>query len=363
MRKRWLSSLVTALVVFCCVSLNAAACTNITLRTTGGDVVRGRTMELGGNLESEMLVIPKGSPLSGYGPTGDQDGLQWTAAYNVAGLNGFHLPFIVDGLNDQGLSGGMLMFPTFARSQTFDAAKLDKTISAEQVLTWALTQYATVDEIRAALPEIQVIDVSLPSVPAFPLHYIFTDKSGKSIVAEYTDGTLDIYDNPLGVLTNSPPFPWHEINLRNFVNLTITNVPSVDLDGLELAPLGSGESLHGLPGDFTPPSRFVRATIYTHAAPQLDSAEETVLEAFHIMNQFDIPPGIVSGNPATTPAGEKPEQELTQWTVVIDQSNLKIYVTTLQNRGIQVFDLSTIDESKGVQQLPLASETTITAIG
>lgn len=363
MRKKLFSSFVTALVVFCCVSLSAAACTNITLRTTGGDVVRARTMELGGDLESEMLIIPKGAKLSGYGPNGDLDGMAWTATYSAAGLNGFHLPIIVDGLNDQGLSGGMLMFPTFAKSQTFDAAKQDKTISAEQVLNWALTQYATVDEVRAALPEIQVIDVALPDVPAFPLHYIFTDRSGKSIVAEYTDGNLNIYDNPLGVLTNSPPFPWHEINLRNFVNLTITNVPPVNLDGIDLAPIGSGESLHGMPGDFTPPSRFVRATIFSHSAPKLDTAEDTVLEAFHIMNQFDIPPGIVPGNPATTPAGEKPEQELTQWTIVNDQSNLKIYVSTLQNRGVQVFDLSTIDTSKGIQQLPLATETTITPIG
>jgi choloylglycine hydrolase len=363
MRKRWLSSIVSALIVFCCVSLSAAACTNITLRTKSGDVIRGRTMELGGDLESEMLVIPKGATLSGYGPNGEQDGMTWTATYNAAGLNGFHLPIIVDGLNEQGLSGGMLMFPTFARSQTYDDARLDKTISAEQVLTWALTQYATVDEVRAALPDIQVIDVALEGVPAFPLHYIFTDKSGKSIVAEYTDGALNIYDNPLGVLTNSPPFPWHEINLRNFVNLTITNVPPVNLDGLELEPLGSGQSLHGMPGDFTPPSRFVRATIYSQAAPKLDDAEDGVLEAFHIMNQFDIPPGIVPGNPETTPAGSKPEMELTQWTIVIDQANLKIYVTTLQNRGVQVFDLGKIDEAQGIQQFPLATETTITPIG
>lgn len=363
MRKRWLSSLVTALIVFCCVSLNAAACTNIILRTKGGDVVRARTMELAGDLESEMLVIPKGTAMEGYGPTGEPNGLKWTTTYSTAGLNGYHLPIIVDGLNDQGLTGGMLMYPTFAEYQTFDADRLDVTISSEQLMTWALTQFATVDEIRAALPDVQVIATAIKDVPDFPLHYIFTDRSGKSLVAEYTNGELAMYDNPLGVLTNSPPFPWHEINLRNFVNLTITNVPPVNLDGLNLTPLGSGESLHGMPGDFTPPSRFVRATIYSHAAPQLDTAEDTVLEAFHIMNQFDIPPGIVPGNPATTPAGETPQQELTLWTIVLDTANLKIYVTTLEDRGVQVFDLSSIDETKGIQQIPLSSETTITPIG
>ena len=118
-----------------------------------------------------------------------------------------------------------------------------------------------------------------------------------------------------------------------------------------------------MPGDFTPPSRFVRATMYSQAAPQRGTSEDAVLEAFHIMNQFDIPPDIVPGNPATTPAGEKPELELTRWTIVNDQANLKIYVTTLQNRGVQVFGLSTIDVFKGIQQLPLATETTMTPIG
>lgn len=118
-----------------------------------------------------------------------------------------------------------------------------------------------------------------------------------------------------------------------------------------------------MPGEFTPPSRFVRATMYSQAAPKRDTSEDAVLEAFHIMNQFDIPPGIVPGNPAITPAGEKPEQELTRWTIVNDQANLKIYVTTLQNRGVQVFDLSTIDVSQSIQQLPLATEPTMTPIG
>ena len=118
-----------------------------------------------------------------------------------------------------------------------------------------------------------------------------------------------------------------------------------------------------MPGHFTPPSRFVCATMDSQAAPKRDTSEDAVLEAFHIMNQFDIPPGIVPGNPATTPAGEKPEQELTRWTIVNDQANLKIHVTTLQNRGVQVFDLTTIDVSKGIQQLPLAMEPTMTPIG
>ncbi|MBL8130108.1 MAG: linear amide C-N hydrolase, partial [Chloroflexia bacterium] len=214
--------------MFCCVSLNAVACTNIFLRTQGDDVSRARTMELAGDLESETLVIPKGTAKEGYGPAGEPTGPKWATTYSTAGLNGDHLPIIVDGLNPQGLTGGTLMNPTF----------------------------------------------------------------------------------------------------------------------VEYAPLGSGESLHGIPGDFTPPTRFVRATIYSQVAPKLDTAEDTVLEAFHIMNQnqFDTPPGVAPGNPATTPAGETPPQELMLWTIVVDRANLTIYVTTREDRSVQVFDLSSIDE-------------------
>ena len=213
--------------------------------TQGDEVIRARTTELAGDLESEMLVIPKGTAKEGYGPTGEPTGPKWTTPCSTAGLNGDHLPIIVDGLNDQGLTGGMLMYPTF----------------------------------------------------------------------------------------------------------------------VEYAPLGSGESLHGIPGDFTPPTRFVRATIYSQVAPKLAIAEDTALEAFHIMNQFDIPPGVAPGNPATTPAGETPPQELMLWTIVVDRANLKIYVTTREDRSVQVFDLSSIDETKGIQQFPLATEMTITPIG
>ena len=91
------------------------------------------------------------------------------------------------------------------------------------------------------------------------------DATGKSIVIEYVGGQLHVHDNPLGVLTNSPSFDWHMTNLRNYIKFSLTNVPPLQLGGVKLARFGQGSGMLGMPGDFTPPSRFVRAVAYSQS--------------------------------------------------------------------------------------------------
>ncbi len=337
----------------------AVACTNITLQADDGSVVRGRTMEFGANLETELLYIPRGTTFTGYGPDAKQNGLQWTATYAAGGANLLQEDVLLDGLNEEGLSGGILFFPTYAGFQDAAPDQLSKTIAAEQLLTWALTQFATVAEVEAALPSIRVVNPAVPPQQPQPVHYIFTDTSGTSIVVEYVDGQLHVYDNPLGVLTNSPDFSWHLTNLRNYINLSVTDVPPVELDNITVAPLGQGESLHGLPGDFTPPSRFVRAVVFAQAAPKLETGEETVMQAFHIMNQFDIPPGVVPESP-----GSGATYEQTEWTVAVDLTNRRFYITTADNRDIRLMDLTKLDpNATGIQTFPLDQPQTIVEVG
>ena len=85
-------------------------------------------------------------------------------------------------------------------------------------------------------------------------------------MVEYVGGRLHLYNNPLGVITNSPPFDWHLNNLRNYVNLSANNVPQLKLKGINIYPTGQGSGMMGLPGDVTPPSRLVRAVAFTQAA-------------------------------------------------------------------------------------------------
>ena len=143
-------------------------------------------------------------------------------------------------------------------------------------------------------------------------------------------------------MTNAPAYDWHITNLRNYVNLSVTSVPPLDLDGAKLTQLGQGAGLHGLPGDFTPPSRFVRAVVFTQANVPSATGADAVLAAFHILNQFDIPRGSVRDKSTAA-------LELTQWTAVSDTKNLRWYFRTFDDQTIRVIDLKEAVAAAGGQ--------------
>lgn len=157
-----------------------------------------------------------------------------------------------------------------------------------------------------------------------PLHYIVYDKTGKSIVIEPLAGKLVVYDNPLGVMSNSPTFDWHMTNLRNYIALSPRNVPPVKIAGIELKQLGQGSGMLGLPGDFPPPSRLVRAAIFSQTAVPSPNAEEGIYQVFHILNNFDIPVGVAQEKDDKS----KIHTDYTMLTVAHDPQNLRYYWRT-----------------------------------
>lgn len=217
---------------------------------------------------------------------------------------------------------------------------------------WVLGNFASVDELKASLKNVAVVNTPAPGFGVTPVHYFVRDKSGKSIVIEPLGGTLKVFDAPLGVVTNAPAYDWHLTNLRNYLNLSVTAVPPLDLDGLKLSQFGQGAGMHGLPGDFTPPARFVRAVAFTQAAVTSDTADDTVFQAFHILNQFDIPVGSVRER-----SGGKTINESTQWTSVVDLTNQRWYFRTYGDQGIRMVDLrKAVDATKGkVRQIKMES--------
>ena len=191
-----------------------------------------------------------------------------------------------------------------------------------------------------------------------PFHYIVYDKAGNSLVIEPLDGKLVTYDNPLGVCTNSPTFDWHMTNLRNYVNLSPDNASSTNMAGVEIAPLGQGSGLLGLPGDFTPPSRFVRAAIFSKAAIPPNNTEEAVLQIFHILNQFDIPVGSVRA----VVNGVIHTESTTETSVKAPQS-LKYYFKMYEDQSIRVVDLNQFDlNAKEIKKAPMSGRELITDV-
>ena len=122
-------------------------------------------------------------------------------------------------------------------------------------------------------------------------------------MVEPVDGTLKVHDAPLGVMTNAPTYDWHMTNLANYINLSVKDVEQQKLGPVTLPAFGAGAGLLGLPGDFTPPSRFVRAAIYSQSAAPNATADDAVLAVFHILNQFDIPKGSVLNAAGGEPCG------------------------------------------------------------
>ena len=355
MRARWVWSLLLAGLAVLVTVGQVLACTGITLVAADGSVVRGRTLEFGRPIDSDVILIPRGMSFTGTTPDGKDEGLQWMATYAAAGANGVGLPVIIDGLNEEGLGGGIFYFPDFAGYQDVMAAERQRTIAPWQLMTWALTSFATVAEVKAALPNIKVGAATLGAwgiVP--PVHYVLTDATGKTIVIEYVNGELNVHDNPLGVFTNAPTFDWHMTNLRNYISISPDPQGSLTVDGVDLDPLSTGGNLFGMPGDFSSPSRFVRATIYSKMSPQAATGADAVMQGFHILDQFDIPEGAVP-----EPKGSDPPYETTEWTTMSDLEALTFYIWTSDNRAIRTLDLTQVDlDGSEIQTFALDQEQT-----
>ncbi len=349
----WQGSVIVALVAgLAGLATPLSACTGITLTPKDGSVIFARTLEFASDLKSNVLVIPRGQAQSGTAP-GGKPGLQWKSRYGIAGTNAFDLPIIIDGLNERGLHVGLFYFPGFAGYQAVTPADAPRTLAPWELPVWLLGTCASVQEAQSAIQSVRVADVvqaQMGFVP--PAHYIVTDATGSSIVLEYVGGELKVYKNPLGVMTNSPTFDWHLTNLSNYVTMSAENASRVDLRGEEIQPLGQGSGMLGLPGDFTPPSRFVRAVAYSKSALPVETARAGVLQAFHLLNQFDIPKGAARG----VEHGQA-VADYTLWTSASDLKNLRFYFRTFDNSRIRMVDLKAVDlDGSRMLTIPMQGE-------
>ncbi len=319
------------------------ACTAITLTAEDGTVIQARTEEWGAfDLKSQLMIVPRGVQFTGTTPD-HQPGLQWQGKYGVLGVNGFGRPIPIDGMNEKGLTLSVLYLAGLAEFEPYEPSLAANSISQSEFPIWALTSFATTEEVRHALQKVRVVPVAeakLGGIPA-PIHFILTDAAGKTIVVEATKGKVNVYDNPVGVLTNNPEFPWHLTNLGNYVGLQAAPEKAIKVGELVVKPLGVGSGMLGLPGDYTPPSRFLRAVALRNTVRPMGTGERAVEEAFRILNNFDIPLGAVAADAKDDTLGS------TQWTTAMDTKSLRYYYRTMYNHRIRVVDMKKIDFGQG----------------
>ena len=328
-----------ALTIACCIALsqNTHACTGITLKSRTNDVIVARTMDWSGEeMNNLYVIIPRDHEQQSLLPDGTTDGLAFKALYGYAGLAAQQPEFIIDGTNEAGLSAALFYFPNYGKYQPYNENNKDISLADFQVVSWILSRFSSIDQVKEAINNVRIINID-PT--ASTVHWRITEPSGRQVVLEIIDGIPQFYENEIGVLTNSPGFEWQMTNLNNFVNLHPGGAGPTTFGPITLRAFGSGSGFRGLPGDFTPPSRFVRAAfLKTYSLPQ-DGAYNTMQQAFHILNNFDVPLGVqfaVGTAPHNMPAA-------TQWTIATDLANRVIYYHTMYNRAIRSLDIGKID--------------------
>lgn len=356
-----------SIYLFTALSATAFACTGISVKTQDNTLLQARTVEYGeGNLNSELIITPRGQQFQSLTPEKKMNGLKWTNQYGYVGISMMFPMFIGEGLNEKGLSAGIFYFPHYGSLKTYQPKDAPKGISDMEFVKWILGSFATVEEVKEALKTVQIVSLDEKGEDGKPLptgHWRIADATGANVVMEIIDnGEVHFYDNQVGVLTNAPDYPWHLKNLNNYLNLYAGNAKDFEQNGHQLFSFGAGTGMLGLPGDVTPPSRFVRAFFFLQTLPTPKTVESGVLSAFHILNNFDIPIGLeyTAEHKAYVPEGLL---TATQWTTVSDLKNRHFYYKSMNGGQIHKVDLSAIDFAKiKAQQLPLEKENAINTL-
>lgn len=238
-------------------------------------------------------------------------------------------PLYYDATNEKGLSMAGLNFPGNAEYKPIAEGK--DNVSPFEFIPWILGQCADVEEAKELLEKINLVEINFSEeLPLSPLHWIISDRY-KSITVESVKDGLKIYDNPIGVLTNNPPFDMQMFNLNNYMSLskeTPTNNFSKDVD---LNVYSRGMGAMGLPGDLSSASRFVKVAFTKINSISGDSESESVSQFFHILGSVAQQRGCV--------LVEQDKYEITIYTSCCNTDKGIYYYITYENNQISGVDM------------------------
>lgn len=296
-------------------------CTAITYKTN--DFYFGRNLDLYYHYDEAVTVTPRRFPLP------FRNGEIFETHYAMIGMatvsNGY--PLYYEATNEKGLSMAGLNFPDNA--VYYPESDTKKNIAPFELIPYLLGRCSTVDAALAKTENINLWNIPFSmEIPLSPLHWILADKNRCVTLEPVKDG-LKIYENPVGVLTNNPPFDYHMHNLTNYINLT-ANQPE-NRFGTDLEPYSLGMGAIGLPGDLSSASRFVRAAFTKVNSVSGDSEEESVGQFFHILGSVEQVKGI-------NRVGEG-KYEYTVYSCCCNVSKGIYYYTTYNNRRVSAVDM------------------------
>lgn len=298
-------------------------CTAISLKTK--DHYFGRNMDYEFSYQETVTITPKNYPfyfrkakslLSHYAMIG--------IAYVVEDY-----PLYYDATNEKGLSMAGLNFPENAVYQPL-AENKDNIVPFE-LIPWTLGQCATVAEAETLFEKMNLAEMNFSEMlPASPLHWLISDRE-KSITLEVMADGLHVYENPVGVLTNNPPFPYQMFALNNYMHLTKETPKNTFSPELSLKTYSRGMGAVGLPGDLSSMSRFAKAAFTKMNSVSGDSEEASVSQFFHVLKSVEQQRGCVHmGNG---------QYEITIYSSCCNTDKGIYYYTTYENSQITAVDM------------------------
>ena len=307
----------------------------------GKDFYFGRTLDLECSYDEKVVITPRNYPFSfRFLPPIHRHHAMIGVAHVVRGC-----PLYYEAVNEKGLGMAGLNFPGNA---CYPAAAPGKAhVAAFEFIPWVLAQCATLPEVRALLDRLNLVDAAFsPELPPATLHWMIASRDGALVVESTKDG-LQIYDDPVGVMTNEPPFPYQMLNLSNF--MTVSAQPPVNLfaPDVTLQPYSRGMGGIGLPGDLSSASRFVRAAFTRmNSVCDADCEEACVGQFFHILGSVAQQRGCVQL--------EGGKLEMTVYTCCCNVDKGIYYYTTYENPQLTAVHMHHVDlDGQSITAYPL----------
>lgn len=297
-------------------------CTSIALNC--GDLYFGRNMDLEYSFEERILITPREYPFE-FRRAGKRD--RHLAIIGIGTVaDGY--PLYADAMNEKGLCIAGLNFPGFAHY--FDDPASGKiAVSPFEFIPFMLRNCENIKEAREVLSEIQLVSIPFSrQIPLTPLHWHIADRCGSLVIESTVDGK-HVYENPAGVLSNSPEFNFHLSNFNRYQNLTTKHLNNADDETANRISLGYGSI--GLPGDFSSPSRFVKAAYLLKNSPKYEEENASVAQFFHILSSVSMVDGSVYGSEG--------KSHITKYSSCMDAERGIYYYTTYENSCPTAVDL------------------------
>ncbi len=303
-------------------------CTSLTFQTS--DFYFGRNLDLEYNFGEKIVITPRQYPFifKFAGTLSEHYAIIGTAQITDG------CPLYAEAVNEKGLCLAALNFP--GNAVYAEAPESGKTnLAPFELFGFLLGTCATVKEAEEKLKAVCITHTAFKDgYPVAPLHWHIADKD-QSLVLECTKDGMHLYENPVGVLTNNPPFPFQLTNLQNYMHLTSNPPENRFAPALKLAPYGQGMGALGLPGDASPASRFVRAAFCKWNSELPIGEEASVTQFFHILDNV----AMVAGSVRT----QENKFDRTTYSSCINASRGIYYYKTYNNNQISAVSMHKTD--------------------